>query len=111
MTHFLHLLFFSSRRRYARFDCDWSSDVCSSDLYCSSKMTSLSLWPNPAQTLVLPKRAKSSGIFPPSLQDSFPIGRGKNLWMALKMECQSLAERPKSMKPCSIPSPDLDARS
>src|SRR5688572_31128172 len=25
--------FFSSRRRNTRFDCDWSSDVCSSDLY------------------------------------------------------------------------------
>src|SRR2546430_11864177 len=24
--------FFSSRRRHTRFDCDWSSDVCSSDL-------------------------------------------------------------------------------
>src|SRR5205085_4963713 len=23
---------FSSRRRHTRFDCDWSSDVCSSDL-------------------------------------------------------------------------------
>src|SRR2546430_6673061 len=30
--------FFSSRRRHTRFDCDWSSDVCSSDLY----------WPAPA---------------------------------------------------------------
>src|SRR5205085_7851155 len=29
-------VFFSSRRRHTRFDCDWSSDVCSSDL-CSSK--------------------------------------------------------------------------
>src|SRR2546430_6173890 len=37
---FLHLVsdcallvfFFSSRRRHTRFDCDWSSDVCSSDL-------------------------------------------------------------------------------
>src|SRR2546430_3514641 len=28
-THF----FFSSRRRHTRFDCDWSSDVCSSDLF------------------------------------------------------------------------------
>src|SRR5205085_8184976 len=28
--------FFSSRRRHTRFDCDWSSDVCSSDL--------ISLW-------------------------------------------------------------------
>src|SRR6266478_8980141 len=26
------LFFLSSRRRHTRFDCDWSSDVCSSDL-------------------------------------------------------------------------------
>src|SRR5256886_12142458 len=26
-----HFFFFSSRRRHTRFDCDWSSDVCSSD--------------------------------------------------------------------------------
>src|SRR3989338_9925934 len=26
-------LFFSSRRRHTRCNCDWSSDVCSSDLY------------------------------------------------------------------------------
>src|SRR5260370_38901701 len=25
--------FFSSRRRHTRFKCNWSSDVCSSDLY------------------------------------------------------------------------------
>src|SRR5256886_10001612 len=25
--------FFSSRRRHTIFDCDWSSDVCSSDLF------------------------------------------------------------------------------
>src|SRR2546430_10580045 len=29
--------FFSSRRRHTRFDCDWSSDVCSSDLFIKSK--------------------------------------------------------------------------
>src|SRR5256886_6686870 len=29
----LSIFFFSSRRRHTRFDCDWSSDVCSSDLY------------------------------------------------------------------------------
>src|SRR3990167_10260865 len=34
--------FFSSRRRHTRFDCDWSSDVCSSDL---------SRWPGLAATL------------------------------------------------------------
>src|SRR3972149_10737015 len=31
---------FSSRRRHTRFDCDWSSDVCSSDL-CLSKDTKM----------------------------------------------------------------------
>src|SRR6476661_85448 len=28
--------FFSSRRRHTRFKCDWSSDVCSSDLFTST---------------------------------------------------------------------------
>src|SRR2546430_13319218 len=28
----VYFFFFSSRRRHTRFDCDWSSDVCSSDL-------------------------------------------------------------------------------
>src|SRR2546427_6049707 len=36
MTHMMAstviFFFFSSRRRHTRFDCDWSSDVCSSDL-------------------------------------------------------------------------------
>src|SRR2546430_9615557 len=29
------VFFFSSRRRHTRFDCDWSSDVCSSDLFAA----------------------------------------------------------------------------
>src|SRR5579859_4333990 len=29
---YMFFFFFSSRRRHTRFDCDWSSDVCSSDL-------------------------------------------------------------------------------
>src|SRR5688572_32301411 len=35
---FSFLFFFSSRRRHTRFDCDWSSDVCSSDLGASQKI-------------------------------------------------------------------------
>src|SRR2546430_8099364 len=31
---YAYVFFFSSRRRHTRFDCDWSSDVCSSDLSC-----------------------------------------------------------------------------
>src|SRR2546430_10423925 len=30
--HLFFVFFFSSRRRHTRCDCDWSSDVCSSDL-------------------------------------------------------------------------------
>src|SRR5579862_7117445 len=32
-VHHLCCFFFSSRRRHTRWNCDWSSDVCSSDLY------------------------------------------------------------------------------
>src|SRR2546430_9979420 len=32
LTCVVSFFFFSSRRRHTRFDCDWSSDVCSSDL-------------------------------------------------------------------------------
>src|SRR2546427_2286794 len=31
-SFYFFFFFFSSRRRHTRFDCDWSSDVCSSDL-------------------------------------------------------------------------------
>src|SRR2546430_9040282 len=33
----MFIFFFSSRRRHTRFDCDWSSDVCSSDLVVGSE--------------------------------------------------------------------------
>src|SRR5260370_30478680 len=32
------VFFFSSRRRHTRFKCDWSSDVCSSDLGMADKL-------------------------------------------------------------------------
>src|SRR2546427_3888912 len=37
--------FFSSRRRHTRFDCDWSSDVCSSDLSLHTLVEGLSAVP------------------------------------------------------------------
>src|SRR6266567_3304567 len=37
MVHLAVIFFFSSRRRHTRFDCDWSSDVCSSDLTLAQK--------------------------------------------------------------------------
>src|SRR5260370_19661910 len=35
----LVIFFFSSRRRHTRFKCDWSSDVCSSDLGAAKALT------------------------------------------------------------------------
>src|SRR5438309_6470796 len=37
---FVCFFFFSSRRRHTRWNCDWSSDVCSSDLLsaCEKKL-------------------------------------------------------------------------
>src|SRR4030066_1521020 len=37
MSVTLFFFFFSSRRRHTRFKCDWSSDVCSSDLRENSR--------------------------------------------------------------------------
>src|SRR2546427_6530709 len=39
MSRSLGFFFFSSRRRHTRFDCDWSSDVCSSDLKPSGSVS------------------------------------------------------------------------
>src|SRR5690606_40150888 len=36
--YFVVFFFFSSRRRHTRFSRDWSSDVCSSDLYSEYSM-------------------------------------------------------------------------
>src|SRR3989475_9599313 len=47
------IFFFSSRRRHTRFDCDWSSDVCSSDLY----------GPAPSLADVARIRAKGLGVY------------------------------------------------
>src|SRR2546430_9985540 len=45
----LVFFFFSSRRRHTRFDCDWSSDVCSSDLEAGGRArAALLLSPGPA---------------------------------------------------------------
>src|SRR2546430_12413056 len=41
------LFFFSSRRRHTRFDCDWSSDVCSSDLTYSYSAAVVEVEVNP----------------------------------------------------------------
>src|SRR5689334_24505087 len=44
--------FFSSRRRHTRWNCDWSSDVCSSDLRVHANRRDLPLLELPAVRLV-----------------------------------------------------------
>src|SRR2546430_4877220 len=44
--------FFSSRRRHTRFDCDWSSDVCSSDLRDTKTKEAASSALNSASSLI-----------------------------------------------------------
>src|SRR5438270_9307819 len=41
--HLKYVFFCSSRRRHTRFDCDCSSDVCSSDLPLTAGTTNLNL--------------------------------------------------------------------
>src|SRR5438270_6090803 len=52
---FFFFFFFSSRRRHTRFDCDWSSDVCSSDLKLlasrlANSLRKVSIGPPPRRT-------------------------------------------------------------
>src|SRR5690606_37696815 len=69
--HFI-CFFFSSRRRHTRFSRDWSSDVCSSDLWslvCRSFATSTapSLSPTPTPTRRSPNTSPSTALkHPPS---------------------------------------------
>src|SRR5260370_24013591 len=49
--------FFSSRRRHTRFKCDWSSDVCSSDLSPSTdRCRDMRRAPRPPSTATPPSR-------------------------------------------------------
>src|SRR5205085_606672 len=59
LLDYCFFFFFSSRRRHTRFDCDWSSDVCSSDLCARRGGAGLvsSAFRSPAQ----PRRAQRSG--------------------------------------------------
>src|SRR5438270_7811902 len=70
MFFYFFFFFFSSRRRHTRFDCDWSSDVCSSDLGGSGR---------PYASMYLSRRrgwvAKYGAVIPMSFQlDTTAIG-------------------------------------
>src|SRR5260370_1190478 len=56
----LLLFFFSSRRRHTRFKCDWSSDVCSSDLSKNACHGTAVAYLNPADVLESPSTCRCS---------------------------------------------------
>src|SRR5215211_1517004 len=58
--------FFSSRRRHTRSLCDWSSDVCSSDLAWVAELTDhldLSAWPQGSRLIVRRERPHPGAQF------------------------------------------------
>src|SRR5260370_17522374 len=76
-TRFVVFFFFSSRRRHTRFKCDWSSDVCSSDLVFGYRV-------NQAEG---PLRAHFFGI---------------SLSNTVKHHCQAVPQRGLVRKSCSF---------
>src|SRR2546430_13690340 len=73
--------FFSSRRRHTRFDCDWSSDVCSSDLSGRPLRRTLKISLNVSQVAYTLTRPCSSGR-PFSHSNTVGLGFGPN-WLEL----------------------------
>src|SRR3989338_10782596 len=63
-------MFFSRRRRHTRWNCDWSSDVCSSDL----KNT-------PGQ---------AAAVIPDAASDMRLEREGRNRWLVVKAEPDAL---------------------
>src|SRR5689334_24180419 len=74
LCFFFFFFFFSSRRRHTRWNCDWSSDVCSSDLQLSAPSQSFPVELSAAQAAALPsgpallicRRQKSAVSFLPN---------------------------------------------
>src|SRR5260370_20067825 len=81
----MNVFFFSSRRRHTRFKCDWSSDVCSSDLCGAATLTGYV----PPQSVAAPHLgafiAKALGprdpAMPPfiNIGQRFDLGEGEEL--------------------------------
>src|SRR5712692_324084 len=60
------IFFFSSRRRHTRWNCDWSSDVCSSDLVTGTHNFKIG-----TQTVHARQDASNTGVGTPELNYTF----------------------------------------
>src|SRR2546430_12960086 len=89
------MFFFSSRRRHTRFDCDWSSDVCSSDL-------DLRRQPGDGQRLARSRRADEHDDTTPSLLEGEGLERSEEHTSELQSQsnlvCRLLLEKKKKKK-------------
>src|SRR5207237_6177364 len=80
---FFVFFFFSSRRRHTRFKCDWSSDVCSSDLRSGDSenaiaeaRTALSMDPRNAEAYkFLGQGLSSSGQYAAARSEERRVGK------------------------------------
>src|SRR2546430_11916004 len=85
------MFFFSSRRRHTRFDCDWSSDVCSSDLVAAGHAARVTLatdaYPRTgSRQTSLPMRESSGGSASRSEEHTSELQSQSNLVCRLLLE-------------------------
>src|SRR3990167_905493 len=98
------MYFFSSRRRHTRFDCDWSSDVCSSDLLL------------PEDEMRRVRGAQISMVFQSprtALNPLLPVGRQIARLYALHQGCAPAEARRRTLEMLGlvgIPEPERRAR-
>src|SRR2546430_3949984 len=86
---YVHVFFFfSSRRRHTRFDCDWSSDVCSSDLPG---------WQEVLDALASLSRSRARQGFTPAQTANFIFSLKRPLFALLRKETGSNGEDRKSV--------------
>src|SRR5260370_10532473 len=96
--HIYTCFFFSSRRRHTRFKCDWSSDVCSSDL----PQTPSWCWP-PCSNCAMPqskgKLRLRNRLFAGSLARGRSEEHTSELQSHLNLVCRLLLEKKKTPVP------------
>src|SRR6266480_5069531 len=97
---FIVFFFFSSRRRHTRLTCDWSSDVCSSDLI---RMLTTLLPPTAGTALVngfdvsaqADEVRRSIGVIPQALTSDLELSVEENLIIFAKLYGVPRAQRKK----------------
>src|SRR5689334_23650687 len=89
--------FFSSRRRHTRWNCDWSSDVCSSDLACSPRSEPRFINVTPA-----PDATSAAAIARPAPPQPITAARSEEHTSELQSQfhlvCRLLLEKKKKQK-------------